>query len=90
MNEKELYQQNRQAELDEYGMRLKELKNQISEFDADENRKLDKQINILELKLKEGKTKLEAFIKASKEEFESHKKEVDDAFMAINTHLAMS
>lgn len=90
MDEKELYQQKKQAELDQYGIKLKELKEELSAFDADANRELDKQINILELKLKEGKIKLEAFVKANKEEFESHKKAVDDAFISINTHLAMS
>ena len=44
MDEKKLYQQKKQAQIDEYELRLKELKDQLSEFDADANRKLDKLI----------------------------------------------
>lgn len=90
MNDKELYQQEKQAELDKYEVNLSELKNLTSEFDADANRKLDKQIERVELKIKEAKTKLEAFSKARKEEVEAHKKAIDETFIAINTHLAMS
>ena len=66
MNDKELYQQEKQAQLDKYEVNLRELKNLTSEFDADANRKLDKQIESAELKIKEAKTKLEAFCKARK------------------------
>jgi superfamily II RNA helicase len=90
MNDKELYQQEKQAQLDKYEVNLRELKNLTSEFDADANRKLDKQIESAELKIKEAKTKLEAFCKARKEEFEADKKAIDETFIAINTHLAMS
>ena len=90
MNDKELYQQEKQAQLDKYEVNLRELKNLTSEFDADANRKLDKQIESAELKLKEAKTKLEAFCKARKEESEAHKKAIDETFIAINTHLSMS
>jgi predicted nuclease with TOPRIM domain len=89
MDEKKLYQQKKQAQIDEYELRLKELKDQLSEFDADANRKLDKLIKIVEEKLEESKSRLEAISKASKEEFEAHKKVIDDSFMSINTHLAM-
>lgn len=44
MNDKELYQQEKQAQLDKYELNLSELKNLISEFDANANRKLDKRI----------------------------------------------
>gem|GEM_PF-6183851 len=90
MNDKERYQQEKQAQLDKYEVDLSELKNLTSEFDADANRKLDKQIESVELKIREAKTKLEAFSKARKEEFEADKKAIDETFIAINTHLAMS
>jgi small-conductance mechanosensitive channel len=89
MNDKKLYQERKQAQIDEYELKLKELKDQLTEFDADTNRKLDEQIKIVESKLEEGKARLEAIIKASKEEFEAHKKAIDDTFMSINTHLSM-
>lgn len=90
MDDKERYQQEKQAQLDKYEVNLRELKNLTSEFDADANRKLDKQIKSAELKIKEAKTKLEAFCKARKEELEADKKAIDETFIAINTHLAMS
>ncbi len=90
MNDQELYQQQKQAQLDKYEVNLSELKNLISEFDADANRKLDKKIKSVELKIEEAKTKLKAFSKARKEELEAEKKAIDETFIAINTHLAMS
>ena len=90
MNDKELYQQEKQAQLDKYEVNLRELKNLTSEFDADANRKLDKKIKSVELKIEEAKTKLKAFCKARKEELEAEKKAIDETFIAINTHLAMS
>ena len=90
MNDQELYQQQKQAQLDKYEVNLSELKNLTSEFDADANRKLDKKIKSVELKIEEAKTKLKAFYKARKEELEAEKKAIDETFIAINTHLAMS
>ncbi len=90
MNDKKVYQEKRQAQLDGYELKLKELKDEISEFDAESNRKLDKQIKILESEIKDARTKLDAFSKANNEEIESCKKAVEDTFIAINTNLSMS
>lgn len=90
MNEQEIYLQEKQAQLHKYELKLVELKNLTSEFDADANRKLYKKIDCVELKLKEAKTKLEAFSKARKEELEAHKKAIDETFIAININLSMS
>ena len=90
MSDKQLYQIQKERQLVQYETQIKELKEKASAYDADANTKLFKQIEIVELKLKEGKAKLNAFEKASKEEIEAHKKAIDDAFMEINIHLAMS
>jgi hypothetical protein len=90
MNEQEIYLKEKQTQLHKYELKLVELKNLTSEFDADANRKLYKQIDSLELKLKEAKTKLESFAKARKEEIEAYKKAIDETFIAININLSMS
>ncbi|WP_419767502.1 hypothetical protein [Arcobacter sp.] len=90
MSDKELYQEQKKRQLAEYETQMKELKEKASAHDSVANTKLFKQIEIVELKLKEGKAKLKAFEKASKEEIEAHKKAIDDAFIEINIHLAMS
>lgn len=90
MIDKELYQEEKKVQLEDYELKLKELKDQISEFDAEANRKLEKQIKIVELEIEEAKTKLEAFKKVSREEFITQKEAIESTFIAINTNLAMS
>lgn len=90
MNDKELYQQKKQTELDEYETQIEKLKANSSEYEADAKDELSEKIRLAELKLKEGREKLKALEKAHLEELEAHKKEIDDAFIAINIHLAMS
>ncbi|WP_375724981.1 hypothetical protein LXN10_06055 [Arcobacter sp. KX21116] len=90
MNDIELYLKTKQAQLDEYEGKLKELKSSLSPTDAQANAELDKQIKAVDSKIKDGKLKLEALSKASKEELDAHKKAIDESFQAIYTHLAMS
>jgi len=90
MNNIELYLQTKQAQLKEYELKLKALKEKISSSNVEAKSEIDKRIQAVETKIKDGKEKLDAASKASKDEIESHKKAIDDVFMAINTHLAMS
>ena len=90
MNDRELYQQEKQAILDEYVEKLQELKEMASASDADAKSEFDKQIKTVELKIEEAKAALEAVAKASEEEIEAHKKAIDETFRAIYTHMSMS
>ena len=90
MNDRELYQQEKQAILDEYVEKLQELKAMASASDADAKSEFDKQIKTVELKIEEAKAALEAVAKASEEEIEAHKKAIDETFRAIYTRMSMS
>ncbi|MDA3907707.1 MAG: hypothetical protein PF437_01335 [Sulfurimonas sp.] len=90
MNDRELYQQEKQAILDDYEEELKELKEMASASGTDAKNGLDKQIKTVELKIQDAKAKLEAVGKASEEEISAHKKAIDDTFKSIYTSLAMS
>ncbi|RXJ81007.1 hypothetical protein [Arcobacter sp. F2176] len=90
MNDIELYLKTKQAQLNEYEGKLKELKSSLSPTDAKANAELDERIKTVETKLEDGKSKLEALSKATKEELDAHKKAIDESFQAIYTHLAMS
>ncbi len=57
MNEKELYQQKKQAQLDEWKAEVDKLKAKASGATADAQIELNKQIEALEGKIEEGKTK---------------------------------
>ncbi len=93
MDERALYLQTKQIQLDAYETKLGELKKKASEPDANtlsELTELTQQIKTAELKLKDAKTKLEIAAKATNEEIESHKKAIDDTFREIYSRLAMS
>lgn len=90
MNDIKLYLETKQTQLDECEAKLKQLKSNLSPSDTKANAELDKQIKTVETKIEEGKAKLEALGKASKEEIAEHKKAIDESFRAIYTHLAMS
>ena len=90
MNDRELYQQEKRAILDEYVEKLQELKAMASASDAESKSEFDKQIKAVELKIEEAKAALEAVAKASEEEIEAHKKAIDETFRAIYTGMSMS
>ena len=90
MNDREIYQQEKQAILDEYVEKLQELKAMASASGAESKSEFDKQIKSVELKIEEAKAALEAVAKASEEEIEAHKKAIDETFRAIYTGMSMS
>ena len=73
MNEKELYQQKKQAQLDQWKAELFKLKAKASEASADTKLKMNSHIEWLESKVEEGKTRLSAIEDAGEEEWESVK-----------------
>lgn len=89
MTDREEYQQEKQAILDDYAKELKGLKETAAASDPNAKIELDKLIKTVELQLKDAKAKLEAVSKASEEEIAAHKKDIDATFRSLNTHLAM-
>lgn len=65
MNEKQLYQQKKQAQLDEWQAEVDKLKAKASEASADAQLEMNSQIEALEGKIEEGKAKLAELADAS-------------------------
>ena len=79
MNEKELYQQKKQAQLDEWKAEADKLKAKASGASADAQLQLNKQIEALEDKIEDGKTRLTEIAEASEEAWDSIKSAFGDA-----------
>ena len=80
MDDKELYQQKKQAQLDEWKAELDKLKAKAAEASADRKIELNKDIKHLEGKIDEGKAKLAEIEDASAEAWTSIKDGVDSAW----------
>ncbi|MCG6201811.1 coiled coil domain-containing protein [Psychromonas antarctica] len=78
MNKKELYQQKKQAQLDEWQAELDKLKAKASGASVDVQLEVNKQIKALEGKLDEGNTKLAEIAAASDDTWESMKSAFND------------
>jgi len=87
MSEKELYQQKKQAQLDEWKAEVDKLKAKASGASADTQMKMNKQIEALEGKIEEGKTKLAEIADASEDAWESIKDGVDTAWDSMKSAL---
>lgn len=85
MNEKELYQQKKQAQLDEWKADVDKLKAKVSGVSADAQMKLNKQIEALEGKLKEGRAKLAEIADAGEDAWESIKDGVESAWDSMKS-----
>ena len=85
MSEKELYQQKKQAQLDEWKAQVDKLKAKASGADAEAELELNKQIEALESKIESGKTKLAEIADASEEAWESFKDGVESAWESITS-----
>jgi len=85
MNEKELYQQKKQAQLDEWKAEIDKLKARASGASADAQLKLNKEIEALEGKLEGGKTKLAKIADASEDAWESIKDGVESAWDSMKS-----
>lgn len=85
MNDRELYQQKKQAQLDEWKAGIDKLRAQASMASADVQIEMHKQLKVLEGKMEEGKSKLSEFAKASEDTFESMKKGVESAWDSTKT-----
>lgn len=88
MNKKELYQQKKQAQLDEWKAEVDKLKAKASGGSADAQLALNKQIDALEGKIEEGKTKLAAIADASEDKWESAKEDLESAWDSIKSSFS--
>jgi LAS superfamily LD-carboxypeptidase LdcB len=82
-NEKELYQQKEQAQLDEWQAEVDKLKAKASGASADAQLELNKQIKALKGKIENGKGKLAGIAEASDDAWESMKHGVESAWDSI-------
>ena len=80
MSDKELYQQKKQSQLDEWKADVDKLKAKVSGASADAQLEINKQIRDLESKIEEGKVKLSELAEAGEDAWESIKDSVKSAW----------
>ena len=85
MNDKELYQQKKQAQLDEWQAEIDKLKARASMASADAQLEMNKQIATLESHIKAGKAKLSELAQTGEEAWGSIKLGVDSAWDALKS-----
>ncbi|WP_300464546.1 coiled coil domain-containing protein [Desulfobacula sp.] len=85
MNEKKLFQQKKQAQLDKWKAEVNKFKARASGASADAQLGLNKQIEVLEGKIEEGKTKLAEIRVASEDSWESIKEGVETAWDSMRS-----
>lgn len=85
MNEKELYQQKRQAQLDEWKAEVAKLKAKASGASADAQLELIREIKALEGKIEQGKAKLAELAEASDEAWDSIKDGVESGWKSMTS-----
>jgi len=85
MNEKELYQQKQQAQLDEWKAEAEKLKAKASGASAEAQLALNKQIEALEGRIEEGKGRLAEIAHASEEAWDTMKSAFGEAAARFNT-----
>lgn len=83
MNDKELYQQKKQAQLNEWKSGMIQLRTQALAARAHSQVELNKHVKLLEAQLDEGKIKLAELIKTTGSGFESAKKGFEVTWDAI-------
>ena len=85
MDEKQLYEQKRQAQLDEWQAEIDKFKAKASGASADAQLRLNEQIKVLEGKIVEGKAKLAQIAAASDDAWESLKEGGESAWAALKS-----
>lgn len=85
MTEKELYQQKKQAQLDEWKAEVDKLKAKASGASADAQLELNEEIEALEGKIEEGKTKLAEVADAGEDAWESIKDGAESAWDSMKS-----
>jgi len=85
MNDKALYQQKKEAEIDIWKSDILKLKAKASLASADAQIEMNKHIDALEKKIDEGKTKLSDLIKSTDDMYESMKAGVESSWDSVKT-----
>jgi len=85
MNEKVLYQQKMQAQLDEWLAKIIILKARSKAASADVQLEMNKQIKALENLIEKGKSKLSALAKSSEGAWESLKDGMESAWVTMKS-----
>jgi len=85
MNEKELYQQKKQAQLDEWKAEVEKLKAKDSGASADAQLEVNREIEALEGKIEQGKAKVAELAEASDDAWESIKDGVESAWDSMKS-----
>lgn len=88
MTDKELYQQKKQAQLDEWKAEVAKLKAKASGASADAQLEMNKQIKALESQIEENKAKLSELSKAGEDAWESLKEGVESAWDSLKSGVS--
>lgn len=88
MNEKELYQQKRQAQLDEWRAEVDKLKAKASGASADAQLELNREIEALEGRIEQGRVKIAELAAASDDAWESIKDGVESAWDSMKSAVS--
>lgn len=88
MSNKELYKQKKQAQLDEWRADIDKLKAKAAGASADAKLEMNKKIQLLENKMKEGKAKLAELADASDEAWETFKDGVETSWDSLKTAVS--
>ena len=83
MNDKELYQQKMQAQLDELRAKIDTLKVKASLAGADAKDEMNKQVAAMESRIDEGKVKLAKLAESSDEAWETMKDGMESAWDSL-------
>ena len=87
MNEKELYKQKYQAQLDEWAADIAKIKAKAAGATADTQIAMNKEVDSLELKHKDARAKLSALAVDSEEAWESVKKGMESAWDSLKSGI---
>ena len=85
MDDKELYQQKLQAQLDEWKADVDKLRAKASKASADAQLTMNKQVDALDRKIEEGKVKLSELARSSEDAWESVKQGVESAWGSLKS-----
>jgi septal ring factor EnvC (AmiA/AmiB activator) len=85
MNDRELYRQKKQAQLDEWKADIDRLRAKASGNSADAQLKLNREIDKLEGRIGEGRTKLAEIADATEDTWESIKDGVESAWKSTKS-----
>lgn len=88
MDDKKLYQQKMQAQLDELKADLAKLKAKASKANAEAKLEMNKHVKEIEVKLEEGKAKLHTLAEASDDAWETAKNNIMSKLSSLKSNIS--